>query len=69
MSNHQFVSYDPETLSLLRNLLDECWKEIDETRRNEDSKSAMAVRILARARKGERDRQRLRSAALMTLAA
>jgi hypothetical protein len=50
------VSFDPETVSTLRQVLDDAWESL--------KKTALAERILKSAAKGERDRKRLRDAAL-----
>jgi hypothetical protein len=58
-------SHDPITLTLLRQVLDDAWNFLPETRRQAFSKLDIASRILDRAAKGERDPVRLRTAALM----
>ena len=60
-------TYDPATLSLLRSVLDSAWDELDPEQRALTSKSAVAVRILRLAQRGERDPVKLRAAALTGL--
>jgi hypothetical protein len=59
-------TYDPETLTFLRKVLDEAWLLLPDDRKAWTRKSDMADRILRRAEKGERDPERLRAAALIT---
>jgi hypothetical protein len=63
------ASFDPETISLLRQTLEQCWLELRPSQRAQLSKTLIAERILAAAANGERDPLRLRSAALAELAA
>ena len=58
-------AYDPETLILLRNALDEAWSSLSDERKAKMQKSEMAHRILQRASEGERDPVRLRFAAVI----
>ena len=64
--------YDPETLDVLREALDQAWALVPAAGRNKFLKTDMAKRILRSAASGERDVERLRAAALagtgMTLA-
>ena len=55
--------FDPETLRLLQEVLDQVWASIPPERRVELAKSEMAQRILRRAAEGERDPVKLRAAA------
>jgi hypothetical protein len=57
--------YDPETLMVLRNALDEAWALLPDNRKSTSQKSDMAQRILKRAAEGVRDPVRLRAAALV----
>ena len=57
--------YDPETLTMLRGVLDEVWDGLPPDRQARMPKSEMAQRILKRAADGERDRARLKAAALL----
>jgi hypothetical protein len=56
--------YDPETLIVLRNALDEAWALLPDDRKSEGQKSDMAQRILNKAAEGIRDPVRLRACAL-----
>ena len=57
--------YDPETLIVLRNALDEAWALLPDDRKCESQKSHMARRILKKAAEGVRDPVRLRTYALV----
>jgi hypothetical protein len=57
--------YDPETLIVLRNVLDEAWALLPDSRKSESQKSDMARRILKKAAEGVRDPFRLRASALV----
>ena len=57
--------YDPETLMVLRNALDEAWALLPDNRKSTSQKSDMAQRILKKAAEGIRDPGRLRAAALV----
>ena len=61
--------FDPETVALLREALDDAWAGLSPELRARMQKTALAERILKSAARGERDRKRLRDAALMGLAA
>jgi hypothetical protein len=56
--------FDPETLMVLRNALDEAWALLPDNRKSTSQKSDMAQRILKRAAEGVRDPVRLRASAL-----
>lgn len=58
-------SYDPETLSLLRSVLDAAWASLAPEQQGCTTKSDVALRILRLARLGERDRNRLHMAAVI----
>lgn len=60
---------DPETVALLRETLDDAWACLPPEQQATMQKSTLAVRILKSAARGERDRNRLRDAALIDLAA
>jgi hypothetical protein len=64
----KMAAYDPETLILLRNALDEAWSSLSDERRAKMLKSDMAHRILKRVAEGERDPIRLRAAAVIEAA-
>lgn len=57
-------AFDPETLELLRGVLDEAWGSLPPARQAQSSKSLLAQRILKLAATGERDPLRLRARAL-----
>src|SRR5262249_60986836 len=65
----QPVSFDPETVSLLRETLDEAWGSLRPEQRSTTSRTLLAEGILKLAAKGERDPKRLRDAALIAVAA
>jgi hypothetical protein len=56
--------YDPETLALLRMVLDDAWAALPESSKSETVKSAMAQHILKQAADGVRDPEWLRVCAL-----
>src|SRR5882757_11588047 len=56
--------YDPETLILLRTVLDEAWEALSDGSKSETLKSEMAQHILKQAADGVRDPDRLRASAL-----
>jgi hypothetical protein len=58
------ASFDPETVALLRETLDDAWACLRPEEQATTRKAALAERILKFAAKGERDRERLRDAAL-----
>ena len=57
--------YDPETLTLLRTVLDEAWAALPGHFKSETLKSEMAQHILKLAANGVRDPVRLRASALV----
>jgi len=57
--------YDPETLILLRTVLDEAWAALPNGSKSETLKSVMAQHILKQAADGVRDPLRLRASALV----
>ncbi len=59
------AGYDPETLLVLRNALDDAWALLPDDRKSESQKSLMAQRILKNAAEGVRDPVRLRAYALI----
>ena len=56
--------FDPETGALLREALDDTWACLSPELQATMQKTALAERILKSAARGERDRKRLRAAAL-----
>lgn len=59
------VYYDPETIELLRTVLEKAWSELSPQRQQRIQKTELAERILAAAAAGEREPERLRLRALM----
>jgi hypothetical protein len=62
-------AYDPETVTLLRAILDDTWSSMPPQAQALMTKSDLAQRILKQAAKGERDPVRLRAAALLSVVA
>ena len=62
------MSFDPETVALLKETLEDAWACLRPEQQAEMQKTALAERMLKSAAEGERDPQRLRDAALMDLA-
>jgi hypothetical protein len=60
-------AFDPETINLLRDVLDEAWGSLSPQDQQLRLKSDLAQRILNLASRGERDPARLKAAALITL--
>jgi hypothetical protein len=58
------VHFDPETVTLLREALDDAWACLLPELQATMQKTALAERTLKSAARGERDRKRLRAAAL-----
>lgn len=69
MAGRELMSFDPETVTLLNDTLDDAWFSLRAEQRAKMQKTALAARILKSAAQGERDRERLRDAALKDLAA
>jgi len=61
------VSFDPETVTLLRETLDDAWASLRPQQRAAMQKSALAECLLKSAAQGERSPSRLRDAALSGL--
>jgi hypothetical protein len=59
------VCFDPETIEMLRKVLDEAWDALSPSGKQTTLKTELAERILAAAGLGDRDPKRLRSIALM----
>jgi len=64
MIRRETVHFDPETVTLLRETLDDAWACLPPELQATMQKTALAERILKSAARGERDRKRLRDAAL-----
>ena len=65
MAGIKSTSFDPETISLLREILEDAWACLRPEQQATMQKTALAERILKSAAQGERDRNRLRDAALI----
>lgn len=63
------VTFDIETLTVLRTALDEAWELLSPVQQARTTKSLVATRLLEAAAAGERDPGRLRDAALNGVAA
>jgi hypothetical protein len=61
--------FNPETITLMKTALDDAWGCLPPAMKATVLKSTLAQRILKSATNGERDRRRLRDAALRGLAA
>ena len=69
MDTKQPVQFDVDTVSLLRQTLEEAWVSLRPDQRATMSRTLLAEGILKSAAAGERDPGRLRDAALMAVAA
>jgi hypothetical protein len=69
MDGKEPVYFDPETVTLLRETLDDAWDCLRPHQQATMLKSTLAERILKSAAQGERDRERLRDAALVEFTA
>ncbi len=58
------VYFDPETVAILKETLDDAWACLRPEQQATTQKNALAERILKSASQGECDRERLRDAAL-----
>jgi hypothetical protein len=58
-------SYDPETITLLRSVLDAAWNSLSPAQQARLSKSDLAERLLKLAARDERDPARLRIRAMI----
>jgi hypothetical protein len=69
MQTAQGGAFDPETIELLRNILEEAWGSLWPEEQVQSSRSLIAERILKMAATGERDPMRLRTRALTEVVA
>ena len=69
MVGKQPVYFDPETVTILREILDDAWACLRPEQQATMLKTTLAQRILKSAAQGERNRERLRDVALSDLAA
>ena len=65
----QVAAFSPETIELLRSVLDDAWESMRPEEKVRTSKTAIAARILDMAAAGERDPIRLRAEAGVVTAA
>ena len=63
------MHFDPETITVLKETLDDAWARLPPHQQATMLKSALAERLLKSAAQGERDRKRLLDAALQGVAA
>jgi hypothetical protein len=63
------VQFDAETIALMKVALEEAWNRLPPKAQATMLKTSLAERILKSAAAGERNRERLREAALRNLAA
>jgi hypothetical protein len=63
MEDTRGVFFDPETVAMLRDVLDDAWSRLPAGQTNV-TRSLLAERILKAARNGERDPVRLRTGAI-----
>ena len=63
MEDTRVVFFDPETVAMLRDVLDDAWSRLPAGQTNV-TRSLLAERILKAARDGERDPSRLRARAV-----
>jgi hypothetical protein len=63
------ASYDPDTVRILREVLDDAWATLPSDQQTQTEKSALALAILRFASAGERDPTRLSALALDSLKA
>jgi hypothetical protein len=69
MQTAQGGAFDPETIELLRNILEEACGSLRPEEQVQSSRSLIAERILKMAATGERDPMRLRTRALTEVVA
>jgi hypothetical protein len=67
MSVERSAFFDPPTLAMLRNVLDDAWSRLP-AGQTEVTRSVLAQRILRAAKAGERDPARLRARAIARVA-
>jgi hypothetical protein len=68
MLNHAQGAFDPETLTILKDVFDEACALVPEAQSTPEMRTILAERILNLAGRGERDPIRLRTYALMQVA-
>jgi hypothetical protein len=68
MDRNQGTVFDPETIDLMRSVLDAAWASLQLEQQASVSRTLLAERILRAAQRGERDPARLRARALFSVA-
>ena len=68
MKNTEGIRFDPETIEVLKTVLEDTWASLTPHQQGVLLKTQLAERILAAAAAGERDPGRLRARAMVTLA-
>jgi hypothetical protein len=68
MNRNVGATYDPETIELLRAVLDDAWACLLPEQQASISRTLLAERLLRAAARGERDAARLRARALFSVA-
>ena len=63
--NPRYGAYDPETIQILKSVLDTTWASLLPDEQDKTTKSALAGRLLKAAANGERDPVRLRARAVI----
>jgi len=69
MDRNQGTVFVPETIELMRTVLDDAWAHLLPEQQASMSRTVLAERILRAVGRGERDPVRLRACALFTAAA
>ena len=65
MKTPEGVVYDPETIQVLKSVLEDAWTSLQPDQRETTSKTTLASRLLKAAADGERDPVRLRARAII----
>ena len=67
MDGNHDRTFDPETIELMKSVLDAAWASLPAEQQANISQTALAERILRAAGQGERDPARLRAHALVSI--
>jgi hypothetical protein len=67
MNRNEGTVFDPETIDLMRSVLDAAWASLLPDQQARVSRTVLAQRILKAAAQGERDPARLRARALLNV--
>jgi hypothetical protein len=62
-------SFDPETIAIVDEAFDKAWKDLDYLTTNPATRTALAIRLIALLKKGERNPSRLATKAVLELVA